>query len=75
MPNADRPGSAEPLRISILTQGGYLIASIHTALDDSQLVRLRDDLLEKIARVSGFWLTGPRQSRVMRRVVGVTRRW
>jgi rsbT antagonist protein RsbS len=48
MPDADGHGSAEPLRVSILTQGGYLIASIHTALDDSQLLRFRDDLLEKI---------------------------
>ncbi len=40
----------EPLRVSILTQGGCLIASVHTALDDGQLVRFRNDLLERIGR-------------------------
>jgi rsbT antagonist protein RsbS len=48
MPNADRPGSEEPLPVSILGQGGYLIASIDTALDDGELLHFRDDLLEKI---------------------------
>ena len=48
MPDADQPPSQEPLRVSILTQGGYLIASIHTALDDGQLRRFRDELLEQI---------------------------
>jgi rsbT antagonist protein RsbS len=38
----------EPLRVSILTQGSYLIASIHTALDDGQLVRFQRDLIERI---------------------------
>jgi rsbT antagonist protein RsbS len=33
---------------SILRQGPYLIASIHTALDDSQLVRFQRDLVERI---------------------------
>ena len=45
---ADREVSAEPLRVSILTQGSYLIASIHTALDDGQLVRFQRDLVERI---------------------------
>src|SRR5918998_1205627 len=40
----------EPLRVSILTQGDCLIASVHTALDDGQLVRFRNDLLERIGR-------------------------
>jgi rsbT antagonist protein RsbS len=48
MPTADRPGSEGPPRVSILRQGGYLIASIHTALDDSQLLRFRSDLLNRI---------------------------
>ena len=48
MPDADGQGSDEPLRVSILRQSGHLIASVHTALDDSQLLRFRDDLLEKI---------------------------
>jgi len=45
---ADREVPAEPLRVSILTQGSYLIASIHTALDDGQLVRFQRDLVERI---------------------------
>ena len=48
MPNAEWPRSEEPLRVSILAQGGYLIASIHTALDDCQLLRFRSDLLQRI---------------------------
>ena len=45
---ADREVPAEPLRVSILTQGSYLIASIHTALDDGQLLRFQHDLIERI---------------------------
>ena len=45
---ADREVPAEPLRVSILTQGSCLIASIHTALDDGQLVRFQRDLVERI---------------------------
>lgn len=48
MPIADREKPPEPLRVSILTQGSYLIASIHTALDDSQLTRFQHDLIELI---------------------------
>jgi rsbT antagonist protein RsbS len=48
MPIADREKPPEPLRVSILTQGPYLIASIHTALDDSQLTRFQHDLIELI---------------------------
>ena len=48
MPIADRETPPEPLRVSILTQGSYLIASIHTALDDSQLTRFQHDLVELI---------------------------
>jgi rsbT antagonist protein RsbS len=50
MPTAEHPPPQEPLRVSILTQGGYLIASVHTALDDGQLLRFRTDLLEQIGR-------------------------
>jgi rsbT antagonist protein RsbS len=50
MPTDSHPPPQEPLRVSILTQGRYLIASIHTALDDGQLLRFRHDLLEKIGR-------------------------
>ena len=37
-----------PALVSILRQGWYLIASIHTALDDSQLVRFQRDLIREI---------------------------
>lgn len=47
MPTADLEPSG-PLRVSILTQGGYLVASVHTALDDGQLLRFRRDLLDRI---------------------------
>src|SRR3954454_20558491 len=39
-----------PMLVSILRQGAYLIASIHTALDDSQMVRFREDLVDQIGR-------------------------
>jgi rsbT antagonist protein RsbS len=40
--------SSEPVLVSILRQGSYLIASIHTALDDSQMVRFQRDLIAQI---------------------------
>jgi rsbT antagonist protein RsbS len=40
--------TAGPRLFSILRQGPYLIASIHTALDDSQLVRFQEDLVDQI---------------------------
>ncbi len=39
-----------PKLVSILRQGPYLIASVHTALDDTQMVRFREDLVEQIGR-------------------------
>ena len=39
-----------PRLFSILRQGHTLIASIHTALDDTQMVRFREDLIEQIGR-------------------------
>ena len=42
--------STSPALVSILRQGSYLIASIHTALDDSQMVRFQHDLVEQIGR-------------------------
>ena len=39
-----------PLPASILSQGPNLIVSIHTALDDEQLMRLQQDLLERVGR-------------------------
>lgn len=41
---------AGPKLVSILRQGPYLIASIHTALDDTEMVRFRQDLVEQIGR-------------------------
>ena len=37
-----------PALVSILRQGAYLVASVHTALDDSQMVRFQHDLIEQI---------------------------
>jgi len=39
-----------PKLVSILRQGPYLIASIHTALDDTQMDRFREDLIEQIGQ-------------------------
>jgi rsbT antagonist protein RsbS len=39
-----------PKLVSILRQGPYLIASIHTALNDTEMVRFREDLVEQIGR-------------------------
>jgi rsbT antagonist protein RsbS len=36
--------------VSILRQGDYLIASIHEALDDGEMVQFQDDLVEQIGR-------------------------
>jgi rsbT antagonist protein RsbS len=37
-----------PALVSILRQGSYLVASVHTALDDSQLLRFQRDLIARI---------------------------
>jgi rsbT antagonist protein RsbS len=50
MATASHPPPEEPLRVSILRQGGYLIASIHTALDDTQLQRFQHDLIDQVGR-------------------------
>ena len=42
--------SPGPALVSILRQGSYLIASIHTALDDTQMVRFQKDLIEQIGK-------------------------
>jgi rsbT antagonist protein RsbS len=39
-----------PALVSILRQGSYLIASVHTALDDTEMVRFRRDLIDQIGR-------------------------
>lgn len=43
-----RNGPPEPPRVSILSEGPYLIASVHTALDDGQLMRFQHELIERI---------------------------
>jgi rsbT antagonist protein RsbS len=48
MPTSSGTAPIEPLLVSILKQGPYLIASIHSALDDGQLLRFRQTLLERI---------------------------
>ena len=42
--------SAGPLRVSILAHGSYLIASVHTALDDAEFERFRRDLIEQVGQ-------------------------
>jgi rsbT antagonist protein RsbS len=42
--------TAGPKLVSILRQGHYLIASIHTALDDTEMVRFQEDLIDQIGR-------------------------
>ena len=37
-----------PALVSILRQGAYLVASVHTALDDTEMVRFQEDLIEQI---------------------------
>jgi len=49
----DRATATGPPPVSILSQSAYLIVSIHAALDDSQLMRLQDDLLEQLERRRG----------------------
>jgi rsbT antagonist protein RsbS len=41
---------AEPALVSILRQGSYLIASVHTALDDSEMERFQHDLIDQIGQ-------------------------
>jgi rsbT antagonist protein RsbS len=40
--------SSGPALVSILRQGYYLVASVHTALDDTEMVRFQHDLIEQI---------------------------
>ena len=47
MSGVDPPDSG-PLRVSILAQGPYLIASIHTALDDEHFERFQRNLSDQI---------------------------
>lgn len=50
MPGPEPPGTATPPRVSILSQGQHLIVSIHTALDDGEMTRLRQDLVDMVGR-------------------------
>jgi rsbT antagonist protein RsbS len=50
MPTDARAAPHLPLPASILKQGPNLIVSIHTALDDEQLLRLQHELLERVGR-------------------------
>ena len=50
MPNTNHPATPQPLLVSILRQRNYLIASIHTALDDTQLLRFQRDLIDQVGR-------------------------
>ena len=40
--------STGPALVSILRQGDTLVASIHTALDDSEMIRFQNDLVQQI---------------------------
>ena len=40
--------SSGPALVSILRQGSYLVASVHTALDDTEMIRFRHDLVHQI---------------------------
>jgi rsbT antagonist protein RsbS len=44
------PLEQEPLRVSILAQRAYLIASIHTALDDEHFERFQRNLIDQIGQ-------------------------
>lgn len=39
------------MRVPILKQGDYLIASVQSSLSDDELLKLRDDLVEKVSQV------------------------
>jgi rsbT antagonist protein RsbS len=48
MPVPDGRTPSDPPRVSILRDGPYLIASVHAALDDAQLVRFQTELVDRI---------------------------
>ncbi|MBD3615404.1 MAG: STAS domain-containing protein [Gracilimonas sp.] len=39
------------MRVPILKQGNYLIASVQSSLSDEELLKLRDDLVAKVSQV------------------------
>jgi rsbT antagonist protein RsbS len=42
--------TTSPLLVSILRQGDHLLASIHSALDDAEMVRFQETLIERIGQ-------------------------
>ena len=44
-----------PAAVSIMRQGRHLIASVHTALDDSQLAGFQCDLIPASASSAPAW--------------------
>ncbi len=50
MPKAFVPARITTMRVPILKQGNYLIATIQSALTDEDLIRLRDDLAAQVNR-------------------------
>lgn len=50
MPAGEGHRETEPPRVSILNEGPYLIASVHTALEDAHLKRLQRDLVDRLRR-------------------------
>jgi rsbT antagonist protein RsbS len=42
--------SPGPALVSILRQGSTLVASVHTALDDTEMIRFRNDLVQQIGQ-------------------------
>src|SRR6478752_3252162 len=49
-PNDSETEPSGPPLVSILRPGAYLIASIHTALNDSELMRFQRDLIAQVGR-------------------------
>lgn len=47
-PSADEPSGAP--RVSIMSEGPYLIASVHTALEDAHLDTLQHDLIDRLRK-------------------------
>jgi rsbT antagonist protein RsbS len=42
--------TTSPLLVSILRQGDYLLASINAALDDGEMLRFQEELVERIGQ-------------------------
>jgi rsbT antagonist protein RsbS len=51
MATSNSPHAPGPRLVSILKQGSYLVASIHTALSDSELLRFQADLVAQIGEL------------------------